>query len=50
MLKKVESSDWVTPIIPILKPDGRVIICLWLFQNNYIINLYLDVPGYPTPT
>ena len=27
VLKKVESSDWVTPIVPVLKPDGTVRIC-----------------------
>jgi len=27
VLKKVESSDWATPIVPVLKPDGTVSIC-----------------------
>ena len=26
-LKKVESSDWATPIVPVLQPDGTVRIC-----------------------
>ena len=27
VLKKLETSDWATPIVPVLKPDGTVRIC-----------------------
>ena len=27
VLKKSESSDWATPVVTILKPDGKVRIC-----------------------
>ena len=27
VLKKVETSDWATPIVPVLKPDGTFRIC-----------------------
>ena len=27
VLKKVESSDWTTPIVPVFTPDGTVRIC-----------------------
>lgn len=47
VLKKVESSDWATPIVPVLKPDGTVRIC---GDFKLTINPYLDVPEYPMPT
>ena len=47
MLKKVETSHWATPIVPVLKPDGKVRIC---DDFKVTLNQYLDVPGYPMPT
>ena len=47
VLKKVESSDWATPIVPVLKPDGTVRIC---GDFKLTLNQYLDVPEYPMPT
>ena len=47
VLKKVESSDWATPIVPVLKPDGTVRIC---GDFKVTLNQYLDVPEYPMPT
>ena len=45
-MKKVESSDWVTPTVPVLKPDETVRIC---GDFKLTINPYLDVPKYPMP-
>ena len=47
VLKKVESCDWATPIVPVLKPDGTVRIC---GDFKVTLNQYLDVPEYPMPT
>lgn len=43
MLKKDESSDWATSIVPVVKPDGTLRIC-----GNFKVTLdqYLDVPEY----
>jgi len=46
-LKKVESSDWTTPIVPVLKPDGTVRIC---GDFKLTLNQYLNVPEYPMPS
>ena len=43
VLRKVESSDWATPILPVLKPDGTVRIC---GDFKVTLNQYLDVPEY----
>lgn len=43
-MKKVESSDWATPIVPVLKPNETVRICS---DFKLTINPYLDVPEYP---
>ena len=48
VLKKVESSDWVTPIVPVLKPDGTIRRICGEFKVT--LNQYLDVPEYPMPT
>ncbi|PFX15928.1 Uncharacterized protein K02A2.6 [Stylophora pistillata] len=47
VLQKVEFSDWATPIVPVLKPDGTVRIC---GDYKVTINPTLDVPEYPMPT
>jgi len=46
-VKKVESSDWATPIVRVLKPDGTVRIC---GDFKLTLNQYLDVPEYPMST
>ena len=43
MLKKVETSDWATPIVPVSKPDGTVRIC---GDFKVTLNQYLDIPEY----
>ena len=43
VLKKVESSEWATPIVPVIKPNGTVRICGDL---KLTLNQYLDVLEY----
>ena len=47
VLEKVEFSDWATPIVPVLKPDGSVRIC---GDYKVTINPVLDIPEHPMPT
>ncbi|XP_046856097.1 uncharacterized protein K02A2.6-like [Xenia sp. Carnegie-2017] len=47
VLEKVEFSDWATPIVPVLKPDGSVRIC---GDYKVTINQSLDIQEYPMPT
>ena len=47
VLEKVEFSDWATPIIPVLKPDGSVRIC---GDYKVTINPVLDVSKQLMPT
>ena len=47
VLEKVDFSDWATPIVPVLKPDGSVRIC---GDYKITINPALDVPEHPMPT
>ena len=46
VLEKVEFSDWATPIVPVLKPDGSVRICR---DYKVTINPCLDVQEYLMP-
>ena len=42
--KKNEKSDWATPVVPVLQPDGTVRICGYF---KLAFNPYLDVRKYP---
>ena len=46
IIKKVEYSDWATPIVPVLKKDGSVRIC---GDYKVTVNRVLDTNGYPIP-
>ena len=45
-IEKVEISDWATPVVPVMKPDGSVRIC---GDNKVTLNPYLQVPQHPIP-
>lgn len=47
VLKKVESSEWATPIVPVLKPNGNVRIC---GDYKVTINKCIQVDDHPLPT
>ena len=46
ILEKVEYSEWASPIVPVLKPNGEIRIC---GDFKVTINTQLDVPEHPLP-
>jgi len=46
MLEQVDSSDWGTPLVPILKPNGELRV--WA-DYKVTINKYLNEFRYPLP-
>ncbi|XP_022799774.1 uncharacterized protein K02A2.6-like [Stylophora pistillata] len=46
LLKKVESSDWATPIVSVLKPDGTQVVLDEKSQPYVTINTHLGLYRY----
>lgn len=42
----MKTSDWAALIVPVLKQDGRIIICSYL---KLIVNKAIDLEQYPFP-
>ncbi|KAI5743861.1 hypothetical protein M8J77_022987 [Diaphorina citri] len=47
ILVKVNSSEWATPIVPVMKPNGAVRIC---GDFKVTLNKHLQVDDHPLPT
>ena len=47
MIRKVETSKWASPTVPVLKPDGSVRICA---DYSRTVNVSSDCEQYPLPT
>ena len=45
-VEKIDFSDWATPIVPVMKPDGSVRIC---GDYEVTLNPSLKVPQHPIP-
>ena len=46
IISKIEMSDWASPIVPVLKKDSPVIICV---DFKVTANQVLQVNQYPLP-
>jgi len=42
----VESFDWGTPIVPVIKSDGSIRLC---GDYRVTLNKYLEIDRYPIP-
>jgi len=46
IIEKVSYSDWATPVVPVIKPDGTVRLC---GDYKVTVNKFLEIPEYPIP-
>lgn len=46
IIEKIETSDWATPVVPIVKPDGSIRLCA---DYSVTLNPNLEVPQHPLP-
>lgn len=46
VITPVETSDWATPIVPVVKPDGNIRIC---GDYKISVNKYLEIDRFPLP-
>lgn len=46
VLKKVDYSDWASPIVPVRKPSGKLRIC---GDFSVTVNKFLKIPEHPMP-
>ena len=46
VLKKIDYSDWASPIVPVRRPNGDIRIC---GDYKVTVNQYIEVPEHPIP-
>jgi len=46
LISQVESSEWRIPLVPILKSDGKIILCA---DYTVTVNKFVQDVKYPLP-